>query len=97
MHKYIFVNMLAVEALLIEAKNIGKPLNEGSQTSAGGAVLTDLAPLTDWSEIGEPENFVQFYETDKFLLDSLSGFVGAGMSSGDACNRGDHRKTSCGA
>jgi signal transduction histidine kinase/ActR/RegA family two-component response regulator len=44
-----------------------------------------LAPLSDWSGMGESEHFVQFYETDTFLLDSLSGFIAAGLREGDAC------------
>jgi len=31
------------------------------------------------------EHFVQFYETDEFLLDSVSGFIGAGLGAGAAC------------
>lgn len=44
-----------------------------------------LVPRFFWSEISEFEHFVQFYETDKFLLDSLSAFIGAGLGSGAAC------------
>jgi PAS domain S-box-containing protein len=36
-------------------------------------------------EMSESEHFVQFYETDAFLLDSLSGFIGTGLAKGDAC------------
>jgi Signal transduction histidine kinase len=35
--------------------------------------------------MSESEHFVQFYETDNFLLDSLNGFIGKGISAGDAC------------
>ncbi|HEV3469913.1 MAG TPA: ATP-binding protein [Pyrinomonadaceae bacterium] len=31
------------------------------------------------------EHFVQFYESDGFLLNSLSGFIGAGLGAGEAC------------
>src|SRR5713226_2022457 len=44
-----------------------------------------LAPHSHWSEMSESEHFVQFYESDVFLLDSLSGFIGTGLSAGDAC------------
>ncbi len=44
-----------------------------------------LVPRFSWSEISEFEHFVQFYETDKFLLDSVSGFIGAGLGSGAVC------------
>ena len=43
------------------------------------------APRTDWSEMSESEHFVQFYETDLFLLNSLGGFIGTGLQAGDAC------------
>jgi PAS domain S-box-containing protein len=44
-----------------------------------------LTPRLQWSELDASEHLVQFYETDEFLLDSVSGFVGAGLSSGAAC------------
>jgi len=43
-----------------------------------------LAPRL-WSEMDTSEHFVQFYETDEFLLDSVSGFIGAGLGAGAAC------------
>ncbi len=36
-------------------------------------------------EMSESEHFVQFYETDAFLLDSLSGFIDTGLAEGGAC------------
>jgi PAS domain S-box-containing protein len=44
-----------------------------------------LAPRVQWSEMDTSEHFVQFYETDEFLLDSVSGFIGAGLGAGAAC------------
>lgn len=44
-----------------------------------------LAPHSHWSEMSASEHFVQFYETDEFLLDSLGDFIGAGLGAGDAC------------
>jgi signal transduction histidine kinase/ActR/RegA family two-component response regulator len=32
-----------------------------------------------------PEHFVQFYESDEFLLNSLGDFIGEGLWAGDAC------------
>ena len=42
------------------------------------------------------EHFVQFYEADPALSDSLTSFIGAGLSAGDASAlwRGDRRGTS---
>ncbi len=36
-------------------------------------------------EMSESEHFVQFYENDAFLLDSLSGFIDTGLAEGGAC------------
>jgi signal transduction histidine kinase/ActR/RegA family two-component response regulator len=36
----------------------------------------NYAPCTNWAEMGDTEHFVQFYEADGFLLNSLSGFIG---------------------
>ncbi|HET7626126.1 MAG TPA: MEDS domain-containing protein, partial [Verrucomicrobiae bacterium] len=44
---------------------------------------SQLAPLADWSDMGETEHFVQFYETDAFLVKSVASFIGAGLGSGD--------------
>ncbi|MDQ3917112.1 MAG: ATP-binding protein, partial [Acidobacteriota bacterium] len=47
--------------------------------------VSDLAPRLDWGELSASEHFVQFYEADEFLLDSLAGYVGIGLAEGDAC------------
>jgi PAS domain S-box-containing protein len=47
--------------------------------------ILKLAPRLQWSEMDTSEHFVQFYETDEFLLDSVSGFIGAGLGAGAAC------------
>ncbi len=41
-----------------------------------------FAPRVDWSEMGESEHFVQFYENDAYLIDSVSGFAGAALAAG---------------
>jgi len=38
-----------------------------------------------WNDMSPSEHLVQFYETDDFLLDALSDFIGAGLGSGAAC------------
>ena len=43
-----------------------------------------LAPVVDWSDMGEVGHFVQFYERDEFLVESVSGFIGAALRIGDA-------------
>ncbi len=62
--------------------------NEGSlykaMQSANDLGALDSAPRTDWSEMGEAEHFVQFYEADGFLLNSLSGFIGTALNAGES-------------
>ncbi len=42
------------------------------------------APHAHWSEMGTSEHFVQFYETDEFLLYSASDYIATALCSGDA-------------
>jgi PAS domain S-box-containing protein len=41
------------------------------------------APVVDWSAAPESGHFVQFYESDAFLVDSVGGFLGAALGTGD--------------
>ncbi len=68
---------------MIEAENLSEPVR--GRQGAAEAALENLAPVSDWSGSCEPDHFVQFYETDAFLLNSLAGFIGAGLREGDAC------------
>ena len=49
--------------------------------SADNSRLTEatFAPPIDWNDLGETEHLVQFYESDAFLVDSVSGFIGAAL------------------
>ena len=47
-------------------------------------VPTNL-PRLNWEQMDGSEHFVQFYETDLFLLNSLSKYVASGLSQGEAC------------
>jgi signal transduction histidine kinase/CheY-like chemotaxis protein len=66
---------------LIETKNMSEQVRGNNYDTT----TPELAPVTDWSAMCEPEHFVQFYEADAFLLNSLGGFIGAGLAEGDAC------------
>lgn len=53
------------------------------------------APAAGYSVMGPTDHFVQFYETDSFLINSLTGFFGIGLDIGDACivvANGAHRE-----
>src|SRR5947209_9955092 len=71
---------------------------EGSETNllhvpGIGAIVGNFRDVTEhkapphshWSDMSASEHFVQFYESEVFLLDSLSEFIGTGLSAGDAC------------
>ncbi len=55
-----------------------------TQLSSDDAAKWNIAPRTDWTGMTETEHFVQFYEADGFLLNSLGGFIGSAINSGDA-------------
>lgn len=44
----------------------------------------NFAPDSHWSTMSDTAHFVQFYESDGFLLNSLSGFIGSAIESNDA-------------
>lgn len=54
-------------------------------TTSKKAQQQDPVQDLNWSEMSASEHFVQFYETDEFLLNSLSEFIGMGLAQGDAC------------
>lgn len=43
-----------------------------------------LAPGTDWSNLGKSEHFVQFYDKDSFLLETVGAYIGAGLRQGES-------------
>jgi signal transduction histidine kinase/CheY-like chemotaxis protein len=70
---------------MLDGKNIGGAVGELIQRPAGDIAAREFAPGLHWRGIHQPEHLVQFYETDRFLLDSVGTFLGAGLSEGDAC------------
>jgi PAS domain S-box-containing protein len=72
-----------------------KPLSKTSQNESSIVIVpqaagdrttpAELAPKADWHGRAESEHVVQFYETDAFLLDSLSGFIRDGLAQQDHC------------
>lgn len=43
----------------------------------------ERAPFVNWSQIYASEHFIQFYENDAYLLNTLSEFIGVGLEEGD--------------
>jgi CheY-like chemotaxis protein len=54
--------------------------------SADLSTLADdsFAPQVDWTKMRDSEHFVQFYENDEYLIESVSGYVAAALSEGDS-------------
>lgn len=69
---------------MVKAFNDNLSIHASAPLTTDNLSMLDLAPCSDWSEMGETEHFAQFYETDSFLLNSLSGFVSTGLHAGDA-------------
>jgi PAS domain S-box-containing protein len=59
-------------AAVLRSADLSRPAEESS------------APVIDWSEMGEDEHFVQFYESDDFLVTSVVGYVRAALSAGQS-------------
>ena len=58
--------------------------------------MWNVSEVSNWTGKAEPEHFAQFYETDEFLIDSLTEFVSAGLVAGEAVlivATGPHRRS----
>lgn len=69
---------------MIKANNNSTSHGSSNQLSSDDAAKWNVAPRTDWTAMNDTEHFVQFYEADGFLLNSLGGFIGSAINSGDA-------------
>lgn len=43
------------------------------------------APTLDWSSMGSAEHFVQFYENDAYIVDSVAEYIFHGLRAGETC------------
>jgi len=68
---------------LIKVNTTGNLPHEVIQLDTDEIAKWTIAPRSDWTAMSDTDHFVQFYETDGFLLNSLSGFIGAAINSGD--------------
>jgi signal transduction histidine kinase/CheY-like chemotaxis protein len=80
---------------LINPDHSGNCFSETIQGNPDDVSGWNVAPQTDWRGMSGSEHFVQFYEEDGYLLNSLSGFIGSAINSGDGAlvvATGDHRE-----
>jgi signal transduction histidine kinase len=47
-------------------------------------IADQIAPTTHWNQTRDTDHFVQFYESDTALLESVSGYVESGLTDGAA-------------
>jgi signal transduction histidine kinase/ActR/RegA family two-component response regulator len=69
---------------LIKINNNESSVDEVIEMSKLDIAKLNLAPESHWSTMSDTDHFVQFYENDGFLLNSLSGFIGTAIKSNDA-------------
>ena len=74
-----------MEAPLSQGLTTDKFILQLNNRNSGQLSVSKQAPRSDWSDMGEAEHFVQFYETDLFLMNSLGGFISTGLRAGDGC------------
>src|SRR5258707_1323067 len=67
-----------------ETKNKSKSINRLVQRDIVSVATRMLPSHADANQIGKSEHFVQFYESDSFLLNSLTDFVRTGLRAGNA-------------
>lgn len=68
---------------MIDLNDNGHALSDVLPT-APEDIATLIPCRADWNAALQGDHFAQFYDTDAFLLNSLSDFVGAGLGAGDA-------------
>jgi signal transduction histidine kinase/ActR/RegA family two-component response regulator len=73
-----------LEAFVIKVDVNGNLVDNVVELNSDDMAKWNFAPRSDWTEMSDHEHFVQFYEADGFLLNSLSGFIGSAIQSGNA-------------
>jgi signal transduction histidine kinase/ActR/RegA family two-component response regulator len=69
---------------LIKINNNESSVDEVIEMSKLDIAKLNFAPESHWSTMSDTDHFVQFYENDGFLLNSLRGFIGTAIKSHDA-------------
>lgn len=52
--------------------------------AAEGSARNARAPRADWQDMGNADHFVQFYESDAFLVGAVADFIGTALRAGNA-------------
>src|SRR5688500_1657945 len=54
-------------------------------TGLGELVSKRIAPISDWTDMGRSEHFVQFYESNDFIVNSVAEYIIHGLKTGETC------------
>jgi hypothetical protein len=68
-----------------ESNEAGITEAAAAATGLGELVSKRIAPISDWSDMGRTEHFVQFYDNDQFIVNSVAEYVIHGLRSGETC------------
>ena len=61
-------------------------MNDGNTyVGLGERMSQRMAPTCDWTDMGSEEHFVQFFESDDFIIDQVSEYLVHGLRSGETC------------
>lgn len=64
--------------------NLIEQLANAQHAASPDVASPGLASAPNWIDVPKSDHFVQFYETDAFLVESVSEFIGAGLGAGEA-------------
>jgi len=65
----------------------GAGITEATSTATGLGELVSkrIAPISDWTDMGRTEHFVQFYHSNEFIVNSVAEYVIHGLKTGETC------------
>jgi signal transduction histidine kinase len=64
--------------------NLIEQLANAQHAATSDVACAGLSSAPNWIDVPKSDHFVQFYETDSFLVESVSEFIGAGLGAGEA-------------
>jgi excisionase family DNA binding protein len=86
-HRTTRIRREDLDALLLQSPPRTFPATSSQlpANSALGAIhdLSAREPRLDWTRVDPSEHLVQFYEADRFLLDTVAQYLGAALAAGD--------------
>ncbi len=61
-------------------------MNNGSTyVGLGERMAQRMAPTCDWTDMGSDDHFVQFFESDEYIVNQVSEYIIHGLRTGETC------------